>query len=69
MATVPGATMFTVAEADFVVSRLLVAVTVAVAFWVTAGAVKLPLASTVPPDAPATDQVTPEESPVTLAVS
>jgi len=46
-----------------------VAVAVAVAFWVTAGAVYLPCASMVPPPEPLTDQVTPEESFVTLAVS
>lgn len=61
--------MFTVTDADFVESFLLVAVTVAVAFCVTLGAVKLPFASTVPPDAPLTDQVTPEEPFVSVAVS
>jgi hypothetical protein len=41
---------------------VLVAVTVAVAFWVTTGAVKFPLASTVPP---MTAQVTAEVDAVT----
>jgi hypothetical protein len=62
------------AEADFVVSRLLVAVTVAVEFCVTAAVVYLPEASKVPtlelpPAAPFTDHVTPELSPVTIAVN
>jgi hypothetical protein len=53
---------------------LLVAVTVAVAFCVTAAAVYLPEASIVPtlelpPAAPFTDHVTPELSPVTIAVN
>jgi hypothetical protein len=53
---------------------LLVAVMVAVAFCVTAGAVKLPLASMVPtvelpPGVPLTDQVTPEVSLLTVAVN
>jgi hypothetical protein len=52
--------MLIVADADLVESFLLVAVTVAVAFWVTVGAVKLPWASTVPPPVPLTDQVTPK---------
>jgi hypothetical protein len=58
----------TVAEADFVVSVLLVAVTVAVVAVLTLAAVYLPVPSTVPPPLP-TDQFTPAESPVTVAVN
>src|SRR5215471_17603806 len=72
--TVPGATIDTVAESDFVGSFLLVAVTVALAFCATVGAVKLPFASIVPvvevpPGIPFTPQVTPDVSPITVAVN
>ena len=67
--TTPGAMIFTIVLADFVGSLTLVAVTVAVVFCATAGDVKRPRASTVPPPEPLTDQVTPEVSLVTVAVS
>src|SRR5215470_6824691 len=63
-----GAVTVTIAEAVFVVSVLLVAITVAVVFAVTVGAVYLPVASIVPGVALLllTVQVTPplDESPV-----
>jgi hypothetical protein len=68
-----AALIVTVAEADFVVSVLLVATTVAVVVCVTLGAVYLPVASIVPGLALLllTDHVTPafDESPVTVAVN
>src|SRR5579859_5242833 len=71
--TTPGAMTVTVAEADLLESLALVAVMVAVVFWVTVGAVKLPLVSTEPgleePAEPATDQMTPEVSFTTDAVN
>src|SRR4030095_466013 len=69
VATVPGAMMVIVADAETEGSFMLVAVTVAVEFCVTAGAVKFSCASTLPTDAPPVDQVTPDESWVTVAVN
>src|SRR5579862_1060250 len=75
--TIPGAMIVMVAEADLVESLTLVAVMVTVVFWVTVGAVKLPLVSTEPAAAPApaappeapTDHVTPELSFITETVN
>jgi hypothetical protein len=64
----PGATTFTVADAVFVLTVLLVAVTVTVVL-VSVGATKFPFASIVPAPLaalPATDQLTPAGSPVAV---
>ena len=73
-ATVAGATIKVVAEADLDVSRLLVAVIAALLLWVPEGEVKRPVGSMMPtaelpPAIPLTAQMTPELSPVTVAVN
>jgi hypothetical protein len=51
-----------IVELVFVGSFLLVAVTVTLVFWVTAGAVKFPVGSTVAPVVPLTDHTTPYQA-------